>query len=55
MAISHSSHSGQRKIAGYQSRQACARSRPVTTPSRADSVCNSTAIRLLINSTQTSW
>ena len=36
----------------YSSRQACARSCPVTTPSRAESVCKRTAIRFDIRRTQ---
>ena len=38
----------------YSARQACARSCPVTTPSRAAKVCKSTAIRFDISKTQTS-
>ena len=38
----------------YSARHACARSCPVTTPSRAASVCRSTAIRFDITSTQIS-
>ena len=38
----------------YSARQACARSCPVTTPSRAASVCSSTAIRFDISRTQIS-
>ena len=38
----------------YSARHACARSWPVTTPSRADRVCNKTAIRFDIRRTQSS-
>ena len=46
IAISLSSQLGQRVHWGYQSRQHCARSFPVTTPSRAAITCMKMAIRL---------
>ena len=46
MATSHSSQFGQRVQRGYQSRQHCARSLPVTTPRRAEMTCMKIAIRL---------
>ena len=46
MAISHISQLGQRVHAGYQSRQHCARSLPVTTPRRAEMTCMKIAMRL---------
>ncbi len=46
IATSLSSQLGQRVHAGYQSRQHCARSFPVTTPKRAEMTCMKTAIRL---------
>ena len=46
MATSLISQLGQRVHLGYQSRQHCARSLPVTTPSRAEMTCMKMAIRL---------
>ena len=54
MATSASSQLGTRVQAGYSSRQACARSRPVTTPSRAEITCSTTAIRLASSTTHIS-
>ena len=46
MATSLISQFGQRVQLGYQSRQHCARSLPVTTPRRAEMTCMKIAIRL---------
>ncbi len=46
MATSHRIQLGQRVHPGYQSRQAWARSLPVTTPSLAAMICMKIAIRL---------
>ena len=54
MASSHNSQFGQRVQRGYQSRQHCARSLPVTTPSRAEITCMKIAIRLARPTTQSS-
>ncbi len=54
MATSASSQSTALIGREYSARQACARSCPVTTPSRADSVWSSTAIRFDISRTQIS-
>ena len=43
-----------RPAAGYQSRQHCARSLPVTTPSRAEITCMKIAIRLARPTTHSS-
>src|SRR2546425_1088203 len=51
-ATSHKSQLGQRVQRGYQSRQHCARSLPVTTPKRAAVTCMKIAIRLARPTTQ---
>src|SRR3954466_7528257 len=51
MAISHRSQLGQRVQRGYQSRQACAKSLPVTIPKRAESTCRKIAMKLAIATT----
>ena len=55
-AIATSARSQSTKLTRreYSARHAWARSWPVTTPSRAESVCRSTAIRFDISRTQTS-
>ena len=55
-AIATSAMSQRMRLTGreYSARQACARSCLVTTPSRADRVWSSTAIRFDISRTQTS-
>ena len=52
IADSLNSQLGQRVQRGYQSRQHCARSLPVTTPSRAEMTCMKMAIRLASPTTQ---
>ena len=45
IAISQSTHKASQTGFGYDSRQACARSRPATIPKRAAKVCKRIAIR----------
>jgi hypothetical protein len=54
IASSHRIHSTALTAGGYRSRHAWARSRPETSPSRAERDCSRTAIRFDIRSTQMS-